>query len=67
MTIVGYKVASLFLAFGIYILFSPQMASVQKEFRVIFGVVVIAYGIMRSVIIYQKSKERRDQDEDVEN
>ena len=63
MTIVGYTVAALFLVFGFYIIFSHQMDSVPKEFRMIFGVVVIAYGIMRSVIIYQKSQQRRDQNE----
>jgi hypothetical protein len=40
------------------------MDNVPKEFRTIFGVVVIVYGIFRSVIIYQKSKQRRNPDED---
>jgi amino acid permease len=66
MTIMGFIVAFLFLAFGIYILFSPKMINIPKEFRTIFGVVVIMYGLFRSVIIYQKSKNRRESDEESE-
>jgi len=64
MTIIGIVVAALFVVFGIYILSSHQMDNVPKEFRTIFGVVVIWYGILRSVIMYQKSKQRRNPDED---
>jgi len=63
MTIVGYAVAALFVAFGLYILFSPQMVYVPKEFRNIFGIVVIGYGLFRGVIIYQKSRERKEDNE----
>ncbi|MBN1143399.1 MAG: hypothetical protein JXA72_03210 [Bacteroidales bacterium] len=63
MTIVGYAVAALFVAFGLYILVSPQMIYVPKEFRNIFGIVVIGYGVFRGVIIYQKSRERKEDDE----
>jgi prepilin signal peptidase PulO-like enzyme (type II secretory pathway) len=66
MTIIGFIVAALFMAFGIYILFSPKMDNIPKEFRTIFGVVVIMYGLFRSVIIYQKSKKRRNSDEESE-
>ena len=64
MTIVGYAVAALFVAFGLYILFSPQMVYVPKEFRNIFGIVVIGYGLFRGVIIYQKSRERKEADDE---
>jgi hypothetical protein len=66
MTIMGFAVAALFLAFGLYILFSRQMANVPKEFRTIFGIIVISYGLFRSVIIYQKSRQRRNSDEESE-
>jgi hypothetical protein len=66
MTIMGFAVAALFLAFGLYILFSRQMANVPKEFRTIFGIIVISYGLFRSVIIYQKSKQRRNSDDESE-
>ena len=64
MTIIGYAVAALFVAFGLYILFSPQMVYVPKEFRNIFGIVVIGYGLFRGVIIYQKSRERKEADDE---
>ena len=66
MTIVGYAVAALFVVFGLYILFSPQMVYVPKEFRMIFGIVVIGYGVFRSVIIYQKSKQRKEYDDETD-
>lgn len=66
MTIIGYVVAGLFVAFGLYILFAPQMVNVPKEFRTIFGVTVIGYGIFRMVIIYQKSKQRKETDDETE-
>lgn len=64
MTIIGYAVAALFVAFGLYVLFSPQMVYVPKEFRNIFGVVVVGYGLFRAVIIYQKSRERKEADDE---
>lgn len=66
MTIVGYAVAALFLVFGLYMIFAPQLANIPKEFRTIFGVVVIGYGLFRSVIIYQKSKQRKDAEDESE-
>jgi hypothetical protein len=64
MTIIGFTVAALFVAFGIYIIMAPQMANVPKEFRTIFGVTVVGYGLFRSVIIYQKSKQRKESDDE---
>jgi hypothetical protein len=66
MTIVGYVVAALFVVFGFYILFASQMINVPKEFRTIFGVTVIGYGLFRSVIIYQKSKQRKESDDETD-
>ncbi len=66
MTLIGYAVAILFVVFGFYIIFSPVMAGVQKEFRMIFGVVVIGYGLFRSVIIYQKSKQRKESEDETD-
>ena len=66
MTVFGYAVAALFIVFGFYVIFAPQMAGVQKEFRTIFGVVVIGYGLLRTVIIYQKSKQRKDYEDETD-
>jgi hypothetical protein len=66
MALVGFSVAALFVAFGVYVLFAPQMMNVPKEFRTIFGVVVIGYGLFRGVIIYQKHKQGRVADDETE-
>jgi hypothetical protein len=66
MTIFGFTVAALFIVFGTFILFSHHLDYVPKEFRTIFGVVVIAYGLFRLVIIYQKSKQSNNPDEESE-
>jgi len=65
MSIVGYAVAALFLVFGLYIMLTPYIAnSLSKEFRTIFGVTIIGYGLFRMVIIYQKSKQRKYSDDE---
>jgi hypothetical protein len=64
MAIIGFIVAALVMVFGMYILFSAQMVNVPKEFRTIFGITVIGYGIFRSVIIYQKSKQRKESEDE---
>lgn len=66
MTLVGFSVAALFVAFGVYVLLAPQMMNVPKEFRTIFGVVVIGYGLFRGVIIYQKHKQGKVADDETE-
>ena len=67
MTIIGYIVAALFVGFGIYVLFTPQVAEMfPKEFRTIFGVTVIGYGVFRLVIIYQKSKQKKNSEDEVD-
>jgi hypothetical protein len=66
MTVVGFSVAALFVVFGMYVMFAPQMANVPKEFRTIFGVVVIGYGLFRAVIIYQKSRQTKESDDESE-
>jgi heme/copper-type cytochrome/quinol oxidase subunit 4 len=66
MTIIGYAVAALFVVLGFYMILSPKMVNMQKEFRTIFGVVVIGYGLFRSVIIFQKSKQRKESDDETD-
>jgi hypothetical protein len=66
MTIFGFTVAGLILVLGLYIVFSKNMPVFNawpKEFRTIFGVVVMGYGLFRMVIIYQKMRQRRDFDD----
>jgi pilus assembly protein TadC len=65
MTVLGFSVAALFLAFGLYVLFAPQMANVPREFRNIFGIIVIGYGLFRAVIIYQKQRQGKDSEDEI--
>ena len=66
MTVVGFLVAALFVVFGLYVIFAKPMQNIPREFRNIFGYIVIGYGVFRSVIIYQKHKERKDTDDENE-
>jgi len=66
MTIFGFIVAALIFVFGIYIMYVPKMANIPKEYQVIFGIVVIGYGLFRMVIIYQKSKQRKQAEDETE-
>ena len=66
MTLVGFSIAALFVVFGLYVMFAPQMMNVPKEFRTIFGVVIIGYGLFRGVIIYQKHKQGRVSDDEMD-
>lgn len=63
MTIFGFIVAAVFVVFGFYVIFAPQFKNIPSEFRNIFGIIAIAYGIFRSVIIYQKGKARDEEEE----
>jgi hypothetical protein len=69
MTVFGLAVAGLLVIVGFYIVFSHHISALSawpKEIRTIFGVFIISYGCFRSVIIYQKSKQRRDSNDEVE-
>ncbi len=52
----GFAVALLFVCFGLYIIFSPEYASMQKNIRVIFGSFLILYGFYRFTSVYFKAK-----------
>ena len=66
MTVVGFLVAALFVVFGLYVIFAKPMQNIPREFRSIFGYIVIGYGVFRTVIIYQKHKQRKDTDDENE-
>jgi divalent metal cation (Fe/Co/Zn/Cd) transporter len=69
MTFFGLTVAGLIVIVGFYIVFSQRIQLFQswpKEIRTIFGVFIISYGLFRSVVIYQKNKNRRDSDNESE-
>lgn len=69
MTFFGLTVAGLIVIVGFYIVFSNRIQLLQawpKEIRTIFGVFIISYGLFRSVLIYQKNKNRRDSEDESE-
>jgi hypothetical protein len=69
MTFFGLAVAGMIVIVGFYIIFShriPLFQSWPKEVRMIFGIFIISYGLFRSVLIYQKSKNRRDSEDESE-
>jgi hypothetical protein len=67
MTMVGYAVAALFVILGFFVLFSPQVKKVlPNDFRNIFGVVMIGYGLLRTVVIYSKSKQRKEEEDEAD-
>ena len=69
MTLFGLTIAGLIVIVGFYIVFSQRIVVFQswpKEIRTIFGVFIISYGLFRSVVIYQKNKNRRDSEDESE-
>jgi hypothetical protein len=69
MTYFGLAIAGMIVIAGFYIIFSQRISVFQswpKEIRTIFGVFIISYGFFRSVVIYQKSKNRKDTEDESE-
>ncbi len=64
MGIFGYAMAVLFVILGFYLIFTKSLDSISTEMRTILGVVLLLYGIFRSVINYQKQKEARDEEDE---
>ncbi len=64
MGIFGYAMAVLFVILGFYLIFTKSLESISTEMRTILGVVLLLYGIFRSVINYQKQKEARDEEDE---
>lgn len=64
MGIFGYAMAVLFVILGFYLIFTTSLDSIRPEMRTILGVVLLLYGIFRSVINYQKQKEARDEEDE---
>jgi len=50
----------LIIILGFYILLSPTASHMPRHFSTIFALVIIAYGIYRSVSIIQKYRNKED-------
>jgi hypothetical protein len=69
MTYFGLAIAGMIMIVGFYIIFSHRIQlfeSWPREVRTIFGVFIISYGLFRSVVIFQKGKNRRDSEDEAE-
>jgi len=62
MSIFGIIVAALFIILGLYLIFSSGFNNIPKETRTILGVVVMIYGVFRSVTIFQ-NRNKNEEDE----
>jgi uncharacterized membrane protein len=60
MLIFGIVMVILIIILGIYILIAPSLDYWPVYFRTIFALFIIAYGIYRSLNIFQKYKNRED-------
>jgi hypothetical protein len=58
MSIFGLMMVIMLIIAGIFILISPSLGNWPKNFRTIFAIVIIAYGLFRLVNIIMKFKNR---------
>ena len=54
----GIMKVLLIIILGVYILFSPTATHMPRHFSTIFAMIIIAYGIYRSVSIIQKYRNK---------
>lgn len=64
MGIFGYSVAVLFVVLGLYLIFTKSLDNIQPEMRTILGIILLLYGVFRSVINYQKLREARYEEDE---
>ena len=62
MGVFGYAVSVLFVVLGFYLIFAASLDHIPEEMRTILGVVLVTYGIFRSVLTYQKQREARNEE-----
>ena len=61
----GIMKVLLIIILGVYILFSPTATHMPRHFSTIFALVILAYGIYRTVSIIQKYRNKeQNQKED---
>jgi hypothetical protein len=65
MIVFGYTMAVLFVILGFYLIFATSLDNtyLPKELRMILGFVFVTYGFLRSVVNFQKQRQK-DVDED---
>lgn|GEM_PF-1129777 len=59
----GYAMSGLFMLMGGYLLFFfPPEFKLSEKFRVMFGVVLLLYGIYRAVSLRLKQRQQEDEE-----
>jgi hypothetical protein len=59
----SFVVIALFLALGIFLVFSNYFSYMPKNYRIIFAFLIVAYGTFRLVTIIYKPKTEREDEE----
>jgi hypothetical protein len=62
MAFVRIAIILMFFVFGAYVLFSPDLNYIPQNFRVIFAIFILLYGIYRLVSSLQKFKKDREEE-----
>ncbi len=58
LTYLSYLVSAVFFLGGLFVIFGMFLPSyVPTQFRIMFGIVLMLWGIYRSVITYTKSRQ----------
>jgi hypothetical protein len=56
----SFVIIGLFIALGIFILTSDYFSGMPLNYRIIFGIFVIAYGAFRLATVLSKAKYEKD-------
>jgi hypothetical protein len=62
MFFISIAIILMFFVFGIYVLFSPNLDYIPRNFRVIFAIFILLYGFYRLVSSFQKYKKNREEE-----
>jgi len=62
MFFVRFAIILMFFVFGVYVLFSPNLDYIPRNFRVIFAIFILLYGFYRLVSSLQKIKKNREEE-----
>jgi ABC-type multidrug transport system permease subunit len=57
LNIFSYLVVAMFFILGVFIIFSDYYSNLPKNYRIIFAILIISYGMFRLITIINKNKE----------
>ena len=62
MFFVRFVIILMFFVLGVYVLYSPNLDYIPRNFRVIFAIFILLYGFYRLVSSLQKIKKNREEE-----